>query len=179
MDFLKEALGDELYAQVETALKDNDKIKLANLADGGYVGKEKYAALETEKEALQSQLDDQNAQLEELKKVDVAALQAENEALKKVDAAALQAENKQLQDKVTLIGKGIPADKVDKYLKLAETYVSDDVDFAAATDLALKDFPVAADPSVPGAGGNPVPPANADDQKPTFASAVSERLAAQ
>lgn len=42
MEFLKEFLGDELYAQVEAKLKGNDKIKIANLASGEYVSKSKY-----------------------------------------------------------------------------------------------------------------------------------------
>ena len=41
MEFLKEYLGDELYSQVEAKLKDNDKVKLANLASGEYVSKSK------------------------------------------------------------------------------------------------------------------------------------------
>ena len=42
MEFLKEFLGDELYAQVEAKLKGNDKVKIANLASGEYVSKSKY-----------------------------------------------------------------------------------------------------------------------------------------
>lgn len=42
MEFLKEILGDDLYTQVETKLKGNDKVKLANLASGEYVSKSKY-----------------------------------------------------------------------------------------------------------------------------------------
>jgi hypothetical protein len=34
MEFLKQYLGDELYAQVAEKLTGNDKVKLANLADG-------------------------------------------------------------------------------------------------------------------------------------------------
>lgn len=42
MEFLKEFLGEELYAQVEAKLKGNDKVKLANLAGGDYISKSKY-----------------------------------------------------------------------------------------------------------------------------------------
>lgn len=42
MDWLKEYLGEELYSQVEEKLKGNDKVKLANLANGEYVAKAKY-----------------------------------------------------------------------------------------------------------------------------------------
>jgi hypothetical protein len=46
MEFLKEHLGDTLYGQVAEALKGKEKtVKLANLADGGYVSKEKHESL--------------------------------------------------------------------------------------------------------------------------------------
>lgn len=65
MEFLKSILGDALYEQVESKIKAyNDipenkekQIKLANLSEGGYVGKDKYASLET----------DYNSKLAELK----------------------------------------------------------------------------------------------------------------
>jgi hypothetical protein len=63
MEFLKEALGDELYNQVAAKLKGNDKIKLANLADGGYVGKEKFDASETTVADLRKQLTDRERTL--------------------------------------------------------------------------------------------------------------------
>ena len=42
MEFLKEILGEELYAQVAAKLEGNDSVKLANLATGEYVSKSKY-----------------------------------------------------------------------------------------------------------------------------------------
>ena len=48
MEWLKDFLGDELYTQVFEKLKDNDKVKLINLASGEYVSKQKYADKETE-----------------------------------------------------------------------------------------------------------------------------------
>lgn len=42
MEFLKEILGEELYAQVAAKLKGNKDVKLANLATGEYVSKSKY-----------------------------------------------------------------------------------------------------------------------------------------
>ena len=68
MEFLKEALGDEMYQQVAAKLKGNDKIKLANLADGGYVGKEKFDALETTITDLREQLADRDKDIATLKK---------------------------------------------------------------------------------------------------------------
>ena len=37
MEFLKQYISPELYAQLEEELKGNDKVKLGNLADGSYV----------------------------------------------------------------------------------------------------------------------------------------------
>ena len=42
MEFLKEILGEELYAQVAAKLEGNKTVKLANLATGEYVSKSKY-----------------------------------------------------------------------------------------------------------------------------------------
>jgi hypothetical protein len=64
---LKEALGEELYNQVTEKLKGNDKIKLANLADGGYVGKEKFDASESTIADLKQQLTDRDKDIKELK----------------------------------------------------------------------------------------------------------------
>lgn len=68
MEFLKGAISDELYSQLETELKDNDKVKLANLADGDYVSKDKYEALETEARGYKEQLEDLNKSLDTVKK---------------------------------------------------------------------------------------------------------------
>lgn len=44
MEFLKGILGEDLFNQVAEKLKGNDKIKLVNIADGGYVEKSVYDA---------------------------------------------------------------------------------------------------------------------------------------
>lgn len=76
MDFLKDILGDELYKQMaekvnayngDEANKDK-QVKLANLATGGYVSKDKYAALETSLNGKQTELDTANGLIAELKK---------------------------------------------------------------------------------------------------------------
>jgi hypothetical protein len=69
MEFLKDVLGEELYNQVAEKLKGNEKIKLANLAEGQYVDKKKFDEADTERKRL----------ADELKKVDVAGLQATND----------------------------------------------------------------------------------------------------
>lgn len=101
MEFLKEALGEELYSQVSAAVNAyNEKpenkdrqLKLANLSSGQYVDKNKYETSVAEKGNLEGQiatlnktiksLKDSNSDNEELQKT-VAALQ---EDLKKQQAA--------------------------------------------------------------------------------------------
>jgi hypothetical protein len=101
MEFLKELLGDELYSQVEAKLKGNDKIKLANLATGEYVGKDKFLAADSRMKDAEAQLKERDKQLDELKKAagdssalkeQIAKLQADNSKV----AAETEAKIKQL-----------------------------------------------------------------------------------
>ena len=50
MDFLKDVFGDKAitYSELEKALQNNKDVKLANLANGDYVDKGKYTAMENE-----------------------------------------------------------------------------------------------------------------------------------
>lgn len=76
MEFLKAILGDELFAQVETAINafngneanKNSQVKLANLATGEYVGKGKYDALETQLNSKQTELDTANGLIADFRK---------------------------------------------------------------------------------------------------------------
>lgn len=76
MEFLKTILGDELYKQFETAVNayngneanKEKQVKIANLGEGGYVSKDKYAALETSLTGKQTELDTANGLIAELKK---------------------------------------------------------------------------------------------------------------
>ena len=94
MEFLKEALGEELFGQFTAAVnayngkpENKDKqVKLANLSGGQYVDKEKYHAAVVEKQNLEGQvktlsstiktLKDSNADNEELQKT-ITNLQAD------------------------------------------------------------------------------------------------------
>ncbi len=67
MEFLKEYLGEELYTQVEQAVEGKG-LKLANLANGEYVAKEKFMQSSTQVKELQEQLKERDGQLEQLKK---------------------------------------------------------------------------------------------------------------
>lgn len=76
MEFLKEILGEELYAKIAEKLNayngdeaNKDKqIKLANLGSGEYVGKGKYDALQTLLDGKTTELDTANGLIAELKK---------------------------------------------------------------------------------------------------------------
>lgn len=68
MEFLRSILGEELFKQLEEKLKGNDKVKLANLADGEYVAKAKFTAIEDSNKELKTQIDDREKQLADLKK---------------------------------------------------------------------------------------------------------------
>ena len=76
MEFLKELLGEELYAQLEAKInehngneanKDN-QIKIGNLGSGEYVGKGKYEALEATLNGKETELLTANELIKELKK---------------------------------------------------------------------------------------------------------------
>ncbi len=54
MEFLKPILGDALYAQVAQKLDGRDDVKLANLAGGAYVAKEKFLAAAAKATAMET-----------------------------------------------------------------------------------------------------------------------------
>jgi hypothetical protein len=78
----------------------------------------------------------QDKQKTELEKA-TGSLSAAEQAKSDAESKALA-----LEQKFAAVAKGIPADKADKYVKLAEAYVDDKTDFGKALDMALKDFPV-------------------------------------
>lgn len=76
---LREALGEELYSQVEARLteingaadrKDNP-VRYVDLSEGGYVGKENYTRLQTESSGYKKQLDDANGIIKSYKDMDI------------------------------------------------------------------------------------------------------------
>lgn len=68
MEFLKQHLTEELYKQLEDALKGNDKVKLGNLADGEYVSKRKYDDEVSKTADLTAKIAERDTQIEELGK---------------------------------------------------------------------------------------------------------------
>jgi hypothetical protein len=188
MEFLKEHLGEELYNQVAEKLKGNDKVKLANLAEGGYVDKGKFTAAEQIKKDLETQIADRDSQLETLKKsagdnetlkAKIAELQNENTAFKtdyenKLKAAQLDA----ALDRKLFEVKAVDNVAVKALLDMnkisldGENLIGADEQIKALQDSKKWAF---AQPSVPGAGGNPPPPAKGD-QGSTFGDAIKERI---
>ncbi len=75
MEFLKELLGDELYGQVSTALKDKG-VKIADLSKGDYVDKNKFSALEEKYKSADTQLKEANKQIEAFNGMDIEGVKA-------------------------------------------------------------------------------------------------------
>jgi len=81
MEFLKDILGDG-YSDFEQKINDyngaeenkDKQIKLANLASGDYVSKEKYTSLETEKNGYKTQLDNVGEEIESYKSMDIEGI---------------------------------------------------------------------------------------------------------
>ena len=117
---------------------------------------------------------------EDAQKTDLEKAQGSNTTLtKERDEATAKAEL--LQRKFAAVAKGVPADKAERYVKLAESYLGEDGDFEKALDAALKDFPVAAaQPEKKGSAGSGANPGAAAGDKtkennPGRAAAMSRR----
>ena len=113
MDFLKTILGDELFSQLQAKINayngdeanKEKQLKLANLAEGGYVSKDKHGALETEKNSIQTQLNEANTLIETLKKSNKAdeALQAKvSEYESKIGELTAELNNAKINNAVQL-----------------------------------------------------------------------------
>lgn len=74
MEFLKEILGEELYAQVAAKLEGNDSVKLANLASGDYVSKAKY---DSDMQAKDTRIQELTQSVKDFDGVDVKQLQTD------------------------------------------------------------------------------------------------------
>lgn len=114
MEFLKTVLGEELYSQLEkkiNAYNSNEankekQIKIANLGEGGYVSKDKYSALETEKGGIQTQLSEAQNLIDELKKSNK-------------DDEAMQKKVADYESKTARLEEELQQTKVDSALKIA------------------------------------------------------------
>lgn len=76
---LKEVLGEELYAQVDAKLAEvngtderkSNPVKLVDLSEGTYVGKEKYSSLQTEVKGYKSQLEEAGKTIKSYQEMDI------------------------------------------------------------------------------------------------------------
>lgn len=76
MEFLKKVFGDKAltYEELKAALEQDKEIKLANLASGQYVDKEKFDRAEAKATGLQAQLDEAGKTIKGLKELDADGL---------------------------------------------------------------------------------------------------------
>ena len=98
-EFLKALFNDEsgnptslTFDQLTERLSAATDIKLANIADGGYVSKEKHTAKITELNGVRQQLDDANREIQSYKDMDIDGIKqkaSEWENKYKTDTAAL------------------------------------------------------------------------------------------
>ncbi len=104
-EFLKALFNDEsgnpsalTFDQLTEKLSSAKDIKLANIADGGYVSKEKHDAKITELNGVKQQLDEANSTIQSYKDMDIEGIKqsaANWESKYNADTAAL---NQQLAD---------------------------------------------------------------------------------
>ena len=112
MEFLKSILGDDLYKQVSEKVatyneSNKDKqIKIANLGEGNYVGKEKYTSLETELNSKLAELKSANDLINGMKKETKG-----NEEL--------QAKITDYESKITALNQQLQATKLESAIKVA------------------------------------------------------------
>lgn len=76
---LQELLGDELFSQVDAKIREHNQgiedklqqVRFVDLSEGGYVSKEKYGELDTEKKGIEQQMKDANATIKSYKDMDI------------------------------------------------------------------------------------------------------------
>lgn len=112
MEFLKLILGEELFKQVSDKVAtyneaNKDKqVKIANLGEGGYVGKDKYSSLET----------DYNSKLAELKQANDLISNMKKETKGNED---LQAKINDYEGKIASLKEKLNVAKLESALKVA------------------------------------------------------------
>lgn len=108
MEFLKEILGEELYAQVAAKLEGNKDVKLANLASGEYVSKSKYDDELAVKEKRIQELADT---IKNFEGVDVKQLQADVENWKTKYSQDLESARLESAIKLAIAKSGTRSEK--------------------------------------------------------------------
>lgn len=158
IEFLKEALGDELFAQVDAKLADSTMM-LADVSGGKYVPADKFSAERSKVRGLNSQIADLNSQIESLKgsntdaqtqhEAKIAELNTANDAAKaqlEAKIAELTALNKTMGDE-KLQYEGKIANMQSDFEKLNKSMLEQRVAFEVqneARDRRAKDVDVVA-----------------------------------
>ena len=122
-DFLKPALGDELFDQVKEKLESAKGITLVNTADGSYVPKAKLDEERNISKGYKTQIDELNGKLTQLQEsvTDSEALKSQITQLQS-DIATKDAAMKQQQLQYTIKDtiRGSKAKNVDIVLKMLD-----------------------------------------------------------
>lgn len=172
---LKDIYGDKAltYAELEALLKDNKEVKLANLAAGQYVDKEKFDRTETQANTLQAQLTQRDTDIEELKKVDgkglqskIAELQTKYDTDTKELSGKLQTQTLNSKIDLALLGAKAKNTKAVRALLDAESIKLDGDNVLGLTDQLAKiqtDNPYLFGETTP---GNPPAPVAGSPAKP-------------
>ena len=100
MEFLRKLFADGealTFDQLKTKIEADTGLKIVNLADGGFVSKEKHDAKITELNGTKKQLEDARAEIQSFKDMDIDGIK------KKADdwEQKYEADTKALQDKLT------------------------------------------------------------------------------
>ncbi len=100
MDFLQKLFGDKAltFDEFKKAAEGEKDLKLINLADGGYVAKEKFEAKETELKNANTQLSEANKQIEEFKGMDIEGIKAAADEWKTKAEKAVEESEKQQKE---------------------------------------------------------------------------------
>ena len=142
MDFLKDIFGAKAltFAEFTAALKDNKEIKLANLATGDYVGKEKFEAEVEKLKTANGTIKDLQEQVKKFDGVDVDALKNKADELEKTFNSKLNTIQKETALKLALVDKAHDPSDIIKLLDLSKVDVDDSGNLKTGIDDLVKPF---------------------------------------
>ena len=116
MEFLRPIIGEELFNELAQKLAGREDVKLANLAEGGYVGKEKFMAAMDKIAALEAELNKSAQAMAAAKAASQKAVELESTVQKlneEKDQMGRQFEQKLIQEKMeTAVVNALNAAKV-------------------------------------------------------------------
>lgn len=142
MDFLKDIFGEKAltFAEFTAALKDNKDVKLANLASGDYVGKEKFEAEAEKLKTANGTIKQLQEQVKKFDGVDVEALKNAAANLERDYNSKLSTVQKETALKLALIDKAHDPGDIIKLLDLAKIDLDDAGNLKTGIDDLVKPF---------------------------------------